>query len=154
MFEKRQNRPLAAAWILTLLAFLSNLVFFWQFAGEWMLPWLCLALFAAALVLCGTALRRAFGQPEVYRGKVSGSILIVLACLMLAFTIFAFYEARHIPGVAQAPREGQMAPEFTLPDTSGAMVSLAGLLDRPLANSPRPDGKPKAVLLVFYRGYW
>lgn len=155
MTEQRRNGALQAAWIVTLAAFLSNIVyFFWQFPGEWMLPWLNLALFAAALALCVKALRRAFGQPQLYRGKTAGSIVTVLACLMFAFTILMFYVSRHIPGAAQAPREGQKAPEFTLTDTGGNPVTLASLMNAPLPNSPRPDGKPKAVLLVFYRGYW
>jgi len=154
MSQLRRNQLLTAAWIVTLLAFLSNFLFFWQFAGEWILPWLSIAMFAAALGLCITALRRAFVLPVVYRGKVSGSIVTVLACLMFALTVFAFYISRHIPDAADAPRVGEKAPEFTLADTSGVQVSLSSLLNMPLANSPRPDGKPKAVLLVFYRGYW
>ncbi len=154
MSQQRRHQLLTAAWIVTALAFLSNFLFFWQFAGERMLPWLGLALFVAALGLCVAVLRRAFGQPGIYRGKVSGSIVTALACLMFTLTIFAFYVARHIPDAADAPRAGQRAPEFTLTDTSGAQVSLTSLLNTPLANSPRPDGKPKAVLLVFYRGYW
>lgn len=155
MTEQRRNGALQAAWIMTLVAFLSNIpYFFLQFAGQGLLPWLNLALFVAALVLCVIALRRAFGQPETFRGKVSGSIVTVLACLLFAFTIFAFHVARKLPESTQAPQEGQKAPEFTLADASGTQVSLASLMNTPLANSPRPDGKPKAVLLVFYRGYW
>jgi peroxiredoxin Q/BCP len=37
---------------------------------------------------------------------------------------------------------GEPAPDFTLPDATGAAVSLASFRDR----SP--------VVLVFYRGYW
>jgi hypothetical protein len=154
MFGRRRNQPLVAAWIATLLAFFSNFLFFRQFAGESAVPWLGLALFAAALVLCAAALRRAFGNPQVYRGKVAGSIVTLLACLLLAVTLFAFYVSRNIPGVAQAPQAGDRAPEFLLTDSRGVQVSLSSLLSSPLADSPRPDGKPKAVLLVFYRGYW
>lgn len=152
--QQRRNRPLRAALIIGLLAFLTNFLFFWQFAGERILPWLGLALFAAALALCIIALRRAFGHPELYRGKVSGSIVTTLICLMFAGTIFVFTISRDIPEAGQAPRVGQNAPEFTLVDTGGAQVSLSSLLNMPLAQSPRADGKPKAVLLVFYRGYW
>jgi hypothetical protein len=153
--EKRRNRVLTAAWIVTLAGFLSNVIyFFWQFAGQQILPWLNIALFVAALALCLMALRRAFGQPEVYVGKVSGSIVTVIACLLFAFTIFAFHVARQLPEAGQAPHEGQKAPEFTLADTGGKPVSLASLMTEPLAGSPGPGGKPKAVLLIFYRGYW
>jgi len=54
---------------------------------------------------------------------------------------------------------GQKVPDFTLADTNGNNVSLDLLLDKP--NVPvvePPDVGPatptKAVLLVFYRGYW
>ena len=154
MSLQRRNGPLLAAWIVALLAFFSNFLFFWQFAGERILPWLSLALFAFPLVLCAMALQRAFKHPEIFRGKVAGSIVTGLTCLMLALTLFAFFVSRSIPAAAGAPRDGQKAPDFTLADSRGAQVSLSGLLDAPLAGSPRPDGKPKAVLLVFYRGYW
>jgi len=36
-------------------------------------------------------------------------------------------------------------------DTANREVSLASLLAEPLPNSQTP---PKAVLLIFYRGYW
>ena len=154
MSNHRRNRPLIAAWIVTLSAFLANFLFFWQFAGEWILPWLVLVLFCAALVLCMLSLHRAFGRPQLYRGKVSGSIVTALACLLFAVTLLFNHVARDIPRALNAPGVGQKAPEFSLTDTSGAQISLSSLLNTPLANSPRPDKKPKAVLLVFYRGYW
>ncbi len=154
MSQQRRNQLLLAAWMVMALALLSNFLFFWQFAGERIVPWLGLALFAVALGLCIAALRRAFVLPEVYRGKVSGSIVTVLTCLLFALTFFVFYISRHIPEAGAAPRAGQKAPEFTLTDFSGAQFSLSSLLNTPLPNSARPEGKPKAVLLVFYRGYW
>jgi peroxiredoxin len=39
-------------------------------------------------------------------------------------------------------RVGELAPDFTLPDASGAPVSLASFREQ------------KPVVLVFYRGYW
>lgn len=155
MTEQRRNQALTWAWIITLVAFLLNLPpFFVQYPGQQLLPWLALAVFVAALALCVTALRRAFGQPQVYRGKISGSIVALIATLLFALTAIGFWGARKMPEASQAPQPGQKAPAFTLPDTTGAQVSLASLLDTPLPNSPRPNGKPKAVLAIFYRGYW
>jgi len=155
MTERRRNRALTWAWTITIAAFLLNLPpFFLQYPGQQLLPWLAVAAFVCALALCVIALRRAFGQPEVYRGKVSGSIVTVIATLLFALTAIGFWGARKMPETTQAPQPGQKAPAFTLADTTGAQVSLASLLDAPLAGSPRPDGKPKAVLAIFYRGYW
>jgi peroxiredoxin len=42
-----------------------------------------------------------------------------------------------------APRVGQKAPEFTLPDQNEKPVALADLLSR-----------SRAVVLIFYRGFW
>ena len=155
MIEKRPNTALLWAWIVTLAAVLSNvMMLFILVPGEQALPWLTLALFAAAFALSVAALRRAFGKPQMYRGRISGSIALVLICLLFAFTVFETVEARKLPSAAQAPGPGQKALEFTLADTSGRPVSLSSLLEAPLANSPRPDGRPRALLLIFYRGYW
>ena len=53
---------------------------------------------------------------------------------------------------AGAPRVGDKAPEFMLADTSGKMVALSTLLSEPIPG--KVGGKPRGVLLVFYRGYW
>ncbi len=50
----------------------------------------------------------------------------------------------------ESPRVGQKAPTFTLVDSDGETVSLAQLLS---GTGQRSD-PPKAVLLIFYRGYW
>jgi hypothetical protein len=85
----------------------------------------------------------------VYRGKIAGWIFTVLSVLLLGFTVFVFFASRALPASAASPQIGQKAPEFTLADTNGQTVSLAQLLA-----GPNPAARPKAVLLVFYRGYW
>ena len=42
----------------------------------------------------------------------------------------------------EGPKLGEAAPDFTLPDASGRLVSLADYRGR------------KPVILIFYRGYW
>jgi len=64
---------------------------------------------------------------------------------MFFFAFFAyeiFYVLRQVPLSAQAPRVGQRAPEFTLPDQNGKQVALSDLLS------------PNGAVLIFYRGHW
>jgi hypothetical protein len=109
-------------------------------------------LFLAGGVLLGRGLTRAFRQPELYRGKILGSILTALSVAVVSLFVFGvFYEFRQVPASAAAPRVGQKAPDFTLPDQNGKPVTLAELLSSPPgAGSARANG----VLLIFYRGFW
>jgi hypothetical protein len=116
-------------------------------------PWANLLLLAIGGVLFCAGLIRAFKQPEVYRGKIFGSILAVLS--IAGISLFAYgllYEARQLPSATAAPRVGQKAPDFTLPDQNGKAVTLADLL----SSAPPGTGNARAngVLLIFYRGHW
>src|SRR5205814_5602210 len=112
---------------------------------------------------------RAFRQPEVYGGKVSSSILGLVSLLICGLVGFGSIHARNLPSSAAAPQIGQKVPDFTLADTSGKKVSLGELLGKAAspasASANNSTGAatpvsmsgattPKAVLLVFYRGYW
>jgi hypothetical protein len=115
-------------------------------------PWATFLVFAAGLILLASGMRRAFRQPEQYRGKIAGPILGVLGLAAAGFfCVFILYATKQIPASAGAPRAGQKAPEFSLLDTNSQEVSLASLLAAPLPNS---QTRPKGVVLVFYRGYW
>ena len=107
-------------------------------------PWANLLLFGIGVALLIFGLFRAFGRPQVYRGKISGSILATLGILIFAFFSYVFfYELRQVPPSTGAPRVGQKAAEFTLPDQDGRDVSLSDLVS-----------SSKAVALIFYRGFW
>lgn len=111
-------------------------------------------LFIVSIALLVSGLRRAYGQRESYRGQVAGPILAGVSVLILGVFGFASFEvSKHIAAASNAPRVGQQAPQFTLVDTAGKTVSLAGALSSPAAQ-PTAVPAPKAVLLVFYRGYW
>jgi hypothetical protein len=74
---------------------------------------------------------------------VFGSIFTVIALLLGAFFAYQIlYVLRQVPTSAQAPRVGQKAPEFTLPDQTGKSVALGDLLS------------PHGAVLIFYRGHW
>jgi cytochrome oxidase Cu insertion factor (SCO1/SenC/PrrC family) len=95
----------------------------------------------AALLLTG--LFRAFGRPQLYRGKIFGSIFTAIALLLFSFFSYEiFYVLKQVPLSAQAPRVSEKAPEFSLPDQNGKQVALADLLS------------PNGAVLIFYRGYW
>jgi len=156
-------------------AMLSNAGFFMALPGQRAIAWLSVILAIAALVCAAVGIMRAFRQPQVYGGKVSSSILGVLSLLICGLVGFGSIHARDLPSSAAAPQVGQKVPDFTLADTNGNKVSLGQLLGKDrvsLTATPRealerlgmanqlspvavsPATPTKAVLLVFYRGYW
>lgn len=147
--EKRGNRMLWLGLLLTVLGALSNELYSLGFPAA-PAVWINVLLPAAGLVALLVGLRRAFRQPDIYRGKIWGSIATGISVLVLAASVGIFIIARRLPAVsASSPQIGQRVPDFTLPDTDGHVVSLSQLLSGATGGTP-----PKAVLLVFYRGYW
>jgi len=141
--KRRRNLSIWAGFGIVLLAFLSYIPLFALFPVTRDVPWANYLLFLAGLLLLGAGLRRAFRQPEQYRGKVSGSILGALSLVLTGlFCVFILYLGR-LPASPEALRVGQQAPSFTLSTADGGQVSLASLLK-----------SQRAVLLIFYRGYW
>jgi hypothetical protein len=107
-------------------------------------PWANLLLFGIGGALLIFGLFRAFGRPQRYRGKVFGSIFSAIAFLFFAFFCYEiFYVLRQVPPSSGAPRVGQKAPDFILLDQTGKLVGIGDLL----SNS-------RAVVLIFYRGFW
>jgi AhpC/TSA family len=106
-------------------------------------PWVNLLLFCAGGILLGTGLVRAYNQPQIYRGKIVGPVLAAISLFFVSlFAYEIFYVLRQVPRSAHAPRLGEKAPEFALPDQSGKRVSLAELIS------------PNGAILIFYRGHW
>jgi hypothetical protein len=160
-----------APWIgllFALAALLSNAGFFLGLPGPKLIAWLGVTLTIAAVVCAVIGVMRAFRESQVYRGKVSSSILGVLSLLICGLVAMAAVSSRALPSSAAAPQIGQKVPDFTLADTSGNKVSLDQLLgkaDASAASANTITGKAtpvslsaatptQAVLLVFYRGYW
>ena len=145
----RPNKFIWIGLLLAVAAVLSEGLYFAPLPGQHVFPWINLALAIGAVLLVMIGLIRAFRRPEVYRGKISGSITTLLAVIILIFTVTMFLDVRKVPASAGAPKVGQKAPDFTLSDIHGQNVSLTQLLSNPEGGAP-----PKATLLVFYRGYW
>ena len=147
--QKKRNRALWLGLLIVVLGVLSNGLYFLGVPAP-PIPWISLLLPVVGVVLVGMGVWRAFALPAVYRGKIAGSLVAVLCTLGLAASVTVFVLSRRLPAPsAGTPQVGQRVPDFTLPDSEGHTVSLAGLLSGPAGGAP-----PKAVLLVFYRGYW
>ena len=141
--RKSWNWSLCTGFLFVLAGFLSY-TFLAQFPITRDFPWANLVLFAVGGILLVLGLFRAFGKPQVYRGKIFGPILAILGIFMFGlFSYVFFYELRQVPPSTVAPRIGQEAPEFALSDQDGKDVSLRDLVSR-----------SKAVALIFYRGFW
>jgi cytoskeletal protein RodZ len=154
--ERRKN---AAPWLGFLFAIAAigcNVAFFLTPPLQGALPWLSLLFAVFALIFLVIGLQRAFRQPDVYRGKALSIVLAVVALFPVGLTAFAFVTARKLPNSTAAPQVGQRVPDFTLSDTSGKPVSLDQLLASASSSSTTASQAqaPKAVLLIFYRGYW
>jgi hypothetical protein len=143
--KRNWNWSLWAGFVLVLAGLLSY-SFFAQFPITRDFPWANLSLFGAGGILLVLGVVRAFGKPKLYRGKIFGPIFAVLSLLVFAFFAYGvFYIVRQLPASAGAPRLGEEAPNFTLPDQNGRPITLADLLS---------DRNARGALLIFYRGHW
>jgi hypothetical protein len=107
-------------------------------------PWANFLLFGIGAAFLMIGLFRAFGRPQVYRGKIFGLIFAAIAVLVVVFFSYAiFYALRQVPASVGAPRLGQKAPDFLLLGQNGKPVGLRDLL----SNS-------NGVVVIFYRGFW
>jgi hypothetical protein len=116
------------------------------------LPWLSLAFAILAIIALVRGLWLAFTPSQIYRGKVLNIVLGVVTLALSGGMILTFFLARKLPGSTEAPQIGQRVPDFTLTDVNGQSVSLDSLFT-PASGDPQ-SAAPKAVLLIFYRGYW
>src|SRR3954463_16416332 len=148
MSTRGLNWPLWWGFFLSPIAFLSYPFVFerWPLTRDF--PWVNLLLFGLAALLLGTGLRRAFAPGRLRWLRItSGLIAATLSVAIFAnFAMSVFVRARHLPASAHAPQIGERAPDFTLPDESGTLVSLAALISPTAASGASAS---KGVLLVF-----
>jgi hypothetical protein len=151
--NKRRNWMLWAGFLLVLAGLFTYVPLFALFPITRDFPWVNLLFICAGALCMAVELGRAFLHPEVYRGKILGSTLAALSLAGIGlFAYGLFYLGRQIPASPGAPKVGQKAPDFTLPDQNAKLVSLADLLSSPLPGTTKVEAR--AVLLIFYRGYW
>ena len=141
--KRRWNWPIWVGFVVVV-AGLFSYGFFVRFPTTRDFPWTNLLLFGIGGALLIVGLFRAFGRPQVYRGKIFGLIFAAIAVLVVAFFSYEiFYVLRQVPASAGAPRVGQKAPDFILLDQNEKPVGLDDLLSG-----------SRAVALIFYRGFW
>src|SRR5579872_7069738 len=142
--KRRWNAFVWAGFAVTVLAILSYFFFFIRFPVTRDVPWVTFVLFVVAAGMLWTGLSRAFGQPERYRGKISGPVLSAVSGLLIAlFCYLTFALGKDLPSASGAIEVGEPAPGFTLPDANGKPVVLSEVLQ-----------SNRAAVLIFYRGYW
>jgi hypothetical protein len=148
MTRPRNFLPLAG-FLVCVVAFLSYFLLFFRFPLTRDVPWANWLLFAVGLGLVAAGLNRAFRHADRYRGRVAGPILGVLSLAIAGLFLFlTLVASRELPVSANAPKVGEKAPDFTLPDPQGRPVHLAAL------HAPEGGAPGSWVLLIFYRGYW
>jgi hypothetical protein len=149
--KRRWNVSIWAGFLIVLAALVIYMTVFVRFPATRDAPWATLLILGAGLALMARGLARAYRTPQLYRGRIAGAILMGLGTLLGALFCFTiFHEARQLPPSSGAPRMGQRAPDFTLPDKDGNPVTLSGLLDPAAAGAGGVNG----LVLIFYRGFW
>jgi hypothetical protein len=152
--ERHRNLLPLAGLLVCVVGFLSYFFLFSRFPVTRDVPWASWLLFALGLGLVAAGIRRAFRQPERYRGRRLGPVLALLSLAVAGFFVFATAVAsRQLPASAGAPKVGEKAPDFTLADPEGRPVRLSGLLGAK-AGGTGSVGRGSWVILIFYRGYW
>jgi hypothetical protein len=142
--KRRWNIPIWTGFAFVVAALVSYIPLFVPFPVTRDVPWVNDLLFLVGGFLLAVGIMRAFRDPEHYRGKISGSILAGLSLILFGFFVFGIaYAAKQIPSPESALRPGSTAPPFTLVDAAGRQVSSSDLLK-----------SHRALVLVFYRGYW
>lgn len=149
--KRRWNIAVWAGFLLVLSAPLAYGLIFVRFPATRDVPWATLPVFIAGFALLALGLKRAFREPQLYRGRIAGTILATLGLALFAlFGYSLVYLAHQLPPSIGAPRVGQRAPDFTLMDQDGSPVTLSRLLAGDAGGGDQAGG----VVLIFYRGYW
>jgi hypothetical protein len=142
--KRSRNILIWVGFAIVLIALVSYIPFFALFPVTRDIPWANYLLFLLGGGLLAVGLRRAFRDSARYRGKVSGSVLALLSALLFAFFVVSVtYFSKQLPAAGTALGVGQKAPAFVLLDTAGKQISSADLLRN-----------HRALVLIFYRGYW
>jgi len=144
-----------------LFALISYFVLFYRWPVTRDFPWANYLLFAIGGVLIASGIRRAFRRPDLYRGKIAGTVLGSISLLLLGLFVYVTgFATKALPASKGAPGVGAKAPDFSLTDEYGNTVTLSSLLTTAGVGDPAQGSTvgagtpPNGVILIFYRGYW
>jgi peroxiredoxin Q/BCP len=153
MSTRGLNWPLWSGFFLSPIAFLTYPLVFERWPVTRDFPWANLLLFGLAALLLVAGLRRAFVPGGRRWLRITSGLIATTVCILIFanFAISVFVDARHLPASAQAPRVGDRAPDFTLPDESGTPISLGALL-APTPASGAPSSKGLLLVFSMYAG--
>jgi hypothetical protein len=150
MALKKFNWQIWAGFLTTFGGLFTFPLFFVDYPVTRDFPWANLLLIAVAVVFLFLGVRRAFKPDRSKKSKALASTLATLSVAAIALFLFSYFIlAKQLPASKGAPQVGQKAPDFSLTDSTGRLVSLSELLSTQIGGN-----RPKGVLLVFYRGYW
>jgi hypothetical protein len=142
-------------------ALISYFVLFYRWPVTRDFPWANYLLFATGALLISSGMRRAFRRPDLYRGKIAGTVLASITLLLLGLFVYVTgFATKALPASKGAPKVDTKAPDFSLTDEYGNNVTLSSLLttagvgDPSQANIAGTGTPPNGVILIFYRGYW
>ena len=153
--KRSWNSALWTGFALVLLGPLSYFLVLVRWPSTRDFPWTAYLLVAIGLRFLIVGLHRAWRQPEQYRGKMTGGILGTLSlALAVLFAYGTTYFTRQLPASHGAPQVGAPAPDFTLPDKDGRTFTLSEALKSPFSTTAGTPAPTKALVLIFYRGYW
>ena len=102
--KRKWNWPIWVGFVVALGGLLSY-GFFVRYPLTRDFPWANLLLFGIGAALLIFGLFRAFGRPQLYRGKIFGPVLAAIGLFFFAFFSYEiFYVVRQVPLSAHAPR--------------------------------------------------
>jgi hypothetical protein len=111
--RRRWNSLIWAGFAVTLVAAISYITIFVRFPATRDVPWVNLLLFLGGGWLVAAGLKRAYGAPHRYGGKISGAVIGVLVLALFGLFCWGnFVFARRVPSASSA-----LKPEIRRPNS-------------------------------------
>ncbi len=138
----RRNHLIWVGPVVTVAAILSYFMVFARYPALRDFPWLNLPLAVLGIGLSAAGVWRAFGRPEVFRGRILAPLGAVVSLFFASFFGFYIFSLSYLlPAPTETTLRLGTAPGFALAAAVGGTVRLDDFLGR-------------KVVLVFYRGFW